>query len=51
MALAVLATNLMPVSLAAETAEELQTDEVATQALTDEIDHRLSNIIIDMLRR
>lgn len=37
MALAVLATNLMPVSLAAETAEELQTGEVATQALTDEI--------------
>lgn len=40
MALAVLATNLMPVSLAAETAEELQTGEVATQALTDEIDAR-----------
>lgn len=37
MALAVLATNLMPVSLAAETAEELQTGEVATQALTDEV--------------
>lgn len=37
MALAVLATNLMPVSLAAETAEELQTGEAATQALTDEV--------------
>ena len=40
MALAVLATNLTPLSFAAETAEELQTGEVATQALTDEIDAR-----------
>ena len=37
MALAVLATNLTPLSFAAETAEELQTGEVATQALTDEV--------------
>ena len=37
MALAVLATNLTPLSFAAETAEELQTGEVAAQALTDEI--------------
>lgn len=37
MALAVLATNLTPLSLAAETAAEMQTGEAATQALSDEI--------------
>ena len=44
MALAVLATNLTPLSLAAETAAGMQTDEVTTQELPDETEAQTDEV-------